>query len=210
MIEDILRYWQTGGVLMPVLCVICFCIWFHFLRLRGEILAVANAPRDFKDELVRNLSTQSISNNLDYYGGFSDTLSRAVLHVIEATGRSQKPGEAFDQFQGAHLEKIKGDTLLLSALTAAAPLLGLLGTVIGMVVTFRAVSGGYGDTAVQVSAGISQALITTQCGLLIAIPGLFGLARIHRLVDHAKVRLGECRIHLVFILEASARNPESA
>ena len=94
--------------------------------------------------------------------------------------------------------------------TASAPLRGLLGTVIGMVVTYRAVSGGYGDTAVQVSAGISQALITTQCGLLISIPGLFGLARIHRLVDHAKVRLSECRMHLVFLLEASARNPESA
>jgi biopolymer transport protein ExbB len=205
MIEEILGYWRTGGALMPVLCVICFCIWFQFLRLRGKILAVVNVPRDFEDDLLRNLSTRSIHGNLDHYGGAPDTLSRAVLHVLEAIGGSRKPGEAFDQFQGARLETIKGDTLVLTALTAAAPLLGLLGTVIGMMATFRAVSGGSGDTAVQVSAGISQALITTQCGLFIAIPGLFGLARIHRLIDHAKVRLGQCRTHLVFTLEASAR-----
>jgi len=209
MIGEILGYWRTGGMLMPVLAIVCFCIWFQFLRLRGEILGVVNLPRSFEDELLLNLSNRSAITNLDHYRGSSDTLSRAVFHVFEATERSQKPGEAFDQFQGVHLAKIRGETLLLSALTASAPLLGLLGTVIGMVATFRAVSQGFGDTAVQVSAGISQALITTQCGLFIAIPGLFGLARIHRLVDHSKVRLGECRTHLVFMLDASTRTTEA-
>jgi biopolymer transport protein ExbB len=54
--------------------------------------------------------------------------------------------------------------------------LGLLGTVIGMLRTFDGISrGGGSDTAARVADGISQALITTQCGLMIALPGVFML-----------------------------------
>jgi biopolymer transport protein ExbB len=81
----------------------------------------------------------------------------------------------------------------------------LLGTVIGMVSTFDAVADTFGNTSLQVSEGISQALITTQCGLVVGIPGLFGTARVRRLMDHARVRLGQCRIHLVFSLDGANR-----
>ena len=57
-------------------------------------------------------------------------------------------------------------------LAAAAPLLGLLGTVTGMVETFRVI-GLYGmGNAQAMASGIKAALITTQAGLLVAIPGL--------------------------------------
>lgn len=63
--------------------------------------------------------------------------------------------------------------VVLAALVVAAPLLGLLGTVMGMMETF----GSLGDGALYVSgggiaAGVSEALITTQMGLAVAIPGL--------------------------------------
>ncbi|ABA88103.1 biopolymer transport membrane proton channel, TolQ-related protein [Syntrophotalea carbinolica DSM 2380] len=57
-------------------------------------------------------------------------------------------------------------------LAAAAPLLGLLGTVSGMVETFRVI-GLYGmGNAQAMASGIREALLTTQAGLLVAIPGL--------------------------------------
>lgn len=87
------------------------------------------------------------------------------------------------------LDWIDRDILLLTALTASAPLLGLLGTVAGMVTTFEAVSSGDGYSPSAVSSGISQALITTQFGLIIAIPGLFGRARLCRLADRTRVSL---------------------
>lgn len=59
---------------------------------------------------------------------------------------------------------------LIRACVIIAPLLGLLGTVNGMIATFQSIlAGGY---LVEMSNGISQALLSTQYGLVIAVPGL--------------------------------------
>ena len=64
--------------------------------------------------------------------------------------------------------------LVLNTLVAAAPLAGLLGTVMGMLAMFAGLSHGKGPTGMQkVAAGMQEALITTQTGLTIALPGLF-------------------------------------
>lgn len=65
-------------------------------------------------------------------------------------------------------------TSLIKLLAAIAPLLGLLGTVTGMIITFQAISlFGTGDPKLM-AGGISQALVTTVLGLVTAIPLLFG------------------------------------
>jgi biopolymer transport protein ExbB len=72
---------------------------------------------------------------------------------------------------------------LLAAAAGAAPLLGLLGTVSGIISTFASISeGGSGDPKL-LSGGISVALINTQLGLLVAIPLLLGHAIFSRSVD---------------------------
>jgi len=61
----------------------------------------------------------------------------------------------------------------IGALAAVAPLMGLLGTVIGMIVTFDVLAVFGTGNPRAMSGGISEALITTQTGLLVAIPGLY-------------------------------------
>ncbi len=72
--------------------------------------------------------------------------------------------------QGPRLWRHVNTVLVLAAV---APLLGLLGTVTGMIDTFQVIRFFGTSNAQALSAGISQALITTQTGLLVAIPGLF-------------------------------------
>ena len=68
---------------------------------------------------------------------------------------------------------------LLKLLAAVAPLLGLLGTVTGMIGTFQSITlFGTGDPKLMAS-GISQALVTTMLGLIVAVPLLFAHAMIH-------------------------------
>jgi biopolymer transport protein ExbB len=205
MLEHVLYYWGTAGPLLPVLFAVSFGIWFYFFRMRGALVRITRLPRQFEDELSDNLAAHSLEENLARYGRGADVLSASVAHALAAARRKLAPGTAFDERGGEHLARIGRDTVVLSALTTAAPLLGLLGTVVGMVATFRAVAGTPGNTAVEVSSGISQALLTTQFGLVVAIPGLFGLSRINRLLKHAEVRLGQCRSRLLLALASTER-----
>ncbi len=77
---------------------------------------------------------------------------------------------------------------IIGVLAAVAPLLGLLGTVIGMICTFDILSIFGTGNAKGMAGGISEALITTQTGLLVAIPGLYMKGfldrRAHKLKQH--------------------------
>ena len=76
----------------------------------------------------------------------------------------------FEEIEQNILHKIDHKIIFLNTLIASAPLMGLLGTVIGMLGTFSAISSGGGsETVDMVAAGISEALITTQTGLFIAL-----------------------------------------
>jgi biopolymer transport protein ExbB len=82
-------------------------------------------------------------------------------------------------------------TSLIKLLAAIAPLLGLLGTVTGMIVTFQAISlYGTGDPKLM-AGGISQALVTTVLGLIVAIPLLFGHSLVASLSRSLVQRLDE-------------------
>ena len=83
-----------------------------------------------------------------------------LKEILEDTGRLQLMG-------------LQRGLAALATIVAGAPLLGLLGTVIGMIKIFAVVATAGSGITEQLSAGISQALITTATGLVIALPALF-------------------------------------
>ncbi len=89
---------------------------------------------------------------------------------------------------------------LLGSIAAITPLLGLLGTVIGMIKVFNAiVMQGAGNAAV-LAGGISEALYTTAAGLSVAIPALFFHRFFTRRIDEISVMMEQEAIKLVDIL----------
>jgi biopolymer transport protein ExbB/TolQ len=70
--------------------------------------------------------------------------------------------------------------LLIGAMIAAAPLLGLLGTVAGMIGTFESLAGSAAQSMGGLAGGISEALLNTEAGLTVAIPALLLLYLGHR------------------------------
>ncbi|MGI9308367.1 MAG: MotA/TolQ/ExbB proton channel family protein [Gammaproteobacteria bacterium] len=104
----------------------------------------------------------------------------------------------------------------LGTIAAISPLLGLLGTVIGMVKVFAAItSNGVGNPAV-LAGGISEALITTAAGLSVAIPALIGYRYLRGRVEAIVVQMEKEAITLVEALhrkrylDALGHNDESA
>jgi biopolymer transport protein ExbB/TolQ len=60
----------------------------------------------------------------------------------------------------------------VNVMVISAPLFGLLGTVLGMLLTFRAIGIGGSSTSDIIAKGISEALVATQSGMMVAIPGM--------------------------------------
>ncbi len=79
----------------------------------------------------------------------------------------------------------------IAVLAGVAPLLGLLGTVLGMIQTFEVISVFGTGNARAMAGGISVALITTQTGLLVAIPGLLMSNRLGRMSRSLRLNLDE-------------------
>jgi biopolymer transport protein ExbB len=85
----------------------------------------------------------------------------------------------------------------LGTIAAISPLLGLLGTVIGMIEAFDAItSQGVGDPR-MLSGGIGEALITTAAGLIVAIPALLGYRYLRGVVDFLVVEMEKEAMKLV-------------
>lgn len=90
----------------------------------------------------------------------------------------------------------------LGTVAAITPLLGLLGTVIGMIKVFTAIQlEGTGNAAV-LAGGISEALITTAAGLTVAIPSLFFHRYFQRKVDELVIYMEQEALKLVEVLNA--------
>jgi biopolymer transport protein ExbB len=99
----------------------------------------------------------------------------------------------------------------LGTIAGVSPLLGLLGTVTGIIKAFNAInSGGSGDPRL-LSGGIAEALIATAAGLCVAIPSLIAYRYLRGRVDRIVVEMEKDAIRLADAVEAAARrSPEAA
>ena len=197
-LDQTLEYWRAGGYLLLPIAAVCFGIWIYFLKSRAEMLAVLRQSEGLEEDMVARLRTDRRSAAASWYRGRTGMLAHAAAAALDARGDASAN---FGDCCGRCLRHLRRDMVVLAGLTAAAPLLGLLGTVRGMVTTFTVVAGA-GAAADHVAAGISQALITTQVGLVVAIPGVFGIARLQRLLASIQTRMKSCRIHISYGLAA--------
>ncbi|HIQ33332.1 MULTISPECIES: MotA/TolQ/ExbB proton channel family protein [Acinetobacter] len=171
---------KAGGWLMlPLILSSIFTVAItleRYLRLkRSQVL-----PQDL---LVNGADLETLVAKLD-----QEKAKRSPLGRILKAGYDHKDqGEQFAcaQMEAAasqeitHLEK---NINFLGTLSAIAPLLGLLGTVLGIIESFLVIDVGSVGNASTMMPGISKALITTAVGMLIAIPAMIAYRYFQRVV----------------------------
>jgi len=109
----------------------------------------------------------------DVVGRYGPNTREVLLSLIE---NRREDFDVIEESVLGVLQKIKAkaESLIpfLAVISASAPLLGLLGTVIGMIKTFALITVLGTGEAKSLSSGISEALVTTEFGLIVAIPTL--------------------------------------
>lgn len=207
--EATFQYFTAGGWLMLPLTACMFMIWYSYFALFAELknklrtpdpctLRIPADPKDAK-------AVEQLKHELREQPGVVPVILCDCLRYI---GAGIPFRDAFAQCRQRATSRYTYCFYLLGALVTAAPLLGLLGTVLGMIQTFEGVGMRSAETGAQMAGGISQALITTQIGLVAALPGTFGLVHLYRLYNKLKNLLDQCESHLALTWQpAPSRAP---
>jgi biopolymer transport protein ExbB len=164
---------SKGGVVMyPI--ILCSIIALGVFLERLWVLRRKNIiPGEFIRNVEEQVKNQKISEAIFLCQGDQSSIAKIFLAGLKNAGRGMwLVKEAIEEMggrEGVILEKHVG---ILSTIANLTPLLGLLGTVSGMIKTFNVISlQGVGNPAL-LAGGISEALITTATGLCVAIPTL--------------------------------------
>lgn len=171
---NFLNLLQAGGVMMiplSILAIIALAIGFdkfltykNNLILPNQLISAINAEKFCQqkfDEALTGLSTQN------YYHDFFKIFSGEKNHHLgQVEARAQEAAKRIEQ-------KLTANLWILETIITSAPLLGLLGTIFGMMSSFKIIGDGGVVNPTGVSSGVAESLIATGFGLIIAITALF-------------------------------------
>lgn len=176
---------EQGGFVMPPLLLCAAALWYG-LSYRYCVL-----------------STRNRLNMRDLYLAYKETPERKPQDILE---HAMQRGLALQRQGLSHLRRhldaafydyeleIGRYSVLIKAVVMISPLLGLLGTVAGMIETFDSLaemalftqSGG-------IAGGVAQALLTTQTGLAVAIPGVILQAALRKKQKNIEIELAQIK-----------------
>ena len=202
MFEDIagktMEHLETGGGVMIPLIAVSVLMFFLIVKKYLEL-------REFSRQ------DKSIAQIITTYNqpGFSAAIWQHEImdrFLRERTFNETMDANILESLRIKQEGRLNSDIKTVSVLAAIAPLLGLLGTVGGMISTFAVISQFGTGNAKALASGISEALITTQTGLIVAVPGLFLASYLNRKSSKYKERmqrfcLGLLRAHAQIELE---------
>jgi len=134
--------------------------------------------------------------------GSSDFLAQIITESLKH--REQSLTNAFTRAAGQQLSRYQQGLATLDTCITAAPLLGLLGTVTGMMRTFGALGGGdIGAAAGAITGGVAEALIATAAGLAVAVLGLFPYNYLNAMDSQAKLEVSDVSHSLELLMKKS-------
>lgn len=200
---------EKGGPIVWVLLVYSFIALALVIERVLRYLLMEKLPRNFEQALAVAFS----ENRVD---GYLENLKGPDARIMQGICKARREGikdlsSVASRYGSAELLKMERGFRTLSILGHTAPLLGLLGTIIGMIKAFMVieVSGGRVDSQ-ALAGGIWEAMLTTGVGLAVAIPVLLLL---HMLESAADRRAHDMRRSAMLLLERiphESRSEQSA
>ena len=164
----------------------------------------ANREPEVVEKMLESVERRDIDGALAIGKKSKDFIARILVYSL--TNREFSLSNAFVRASGQELARFSQGMATLDTVITAAPLLGLLGTVTGMMRTFAALNAGGADISASTGAitgGVAEALIATACGLCIAILGLLPFNYLNARIEQAKQEVADASHALEIFLKKS-------
>ena len=180
--ESLPEHIKKGGLVMwPILIIAAAAFLISIFKV-FEIVSVKKGKIKDLEVILEHLNSDRPDDALAYARGIKGPVGDMLVAALEHIDSDEDLIEEilYERMLSTQ-PKLERFLPFIAVTAATAPLLGLLGTVTGMINTFKLITiFGTGD-ATQLSSGISEALITTEFGLVIAIPTLIAHALLSRM-----------------------------
>ena len=181
--EQTLSMWSlltSGGIGGQLIMLVLFIQLFFALFLYFERLMAINKASKIDASFMNNIKMNIMSGKIDAAKMLCAQTNSPVARLIEkGISRIGKPLEdintAIENAGNLELYKLEKNTSMLATISGAGPMVGFLGTVVGMILAFHKMASGGGQIEVGALAeGIYTAMTTTVVGLIVGLIAYIG------------------------------------
>lgn len=149
-------------------------------------------PRNLTNNVISQIKKNSLSNSMKEKMAEDSIQGTIFFSLIEEKIKSKTNlrlrAEEIGRFEINRLEKFM---TLLGTIASVSPILGLLGTVMGMISIFSNLLNEGANSIGPLAGGIAEALVTTAAGLIVAIPSLIFYRSFNRTIENYSLELEE-------------------
>ncbi len=200
------RMWEIVRAGGPLMWPIIFCSIAAAAIILERLWTLQDRrvlPRELPQKVWQLIESNQINDKVIAALEQNSPLGRVLAAGLSNRHRSREVMMERLEDTGRHvIHELERFLNTLGTIAGISPLLGLLGTVTGIIKAFNAIqSGGMGDPR-ALSGGIAEALITTAAGLVVAIPSLFAYRLLRSKVDGIVIAMEKDAIRLADAVEA--------
>ncbi|MDX2227201.1 MAG: MotA/TolQ/ExbB proton channel family protein [Verrucomicrobiae bacterium] len=199
---------QGGPIMWPLLVTSVIAL----ATVIDRLIFILGETRRRQPEVVENLLSKveagDIEGAIRASDGSTDFVARTLVYALEHRDRSLS--HALLKAASGELQRFNRGLAVLDTIITLAPLLGLLGTVTGMIHSFGLLGGEELGAPAAITGGIAEALIATAFGLGIAITALLPFNYLNTRLEEARHEIQDAATHLELILQktpGSLRQP---
>ena len=204
--EQLGQLWEdTGFMRWPLLvCLVVgiVVIILKMISLQMKAAKTRSILKDVDELLTQQQIREALELTRDTDAPAANILYAGLERSEEGTDRVMK---AIENQGLIEMSKLESGLVILATLSTIAPLLGFLGTVIGMIIAFQSIEAAGEVEATLVAGGIKVALLTTAAGLAIAIPVSIGHNYFVSFIDSMVIDMEESAQKMVDTLHAMSK-----
>jgi len=202
--KTFMELFQAGGpVMWPVLLVSFLGLTVVVERLLFMVRENSYRDHAMVEKMLEKVDHRDVDGALAIGVKSKDFVARVLVYAL--SNKDTSLSNAFIRASNQELARFQQGLATLDTVITAAPLLGLLGTVTGMMRTFGSLGQG-GDIASkagQITGGVAEALIATACGLFIAVSALFPFNILNARLEEARHEIEDASNALELIIKKS-------
>lgn len=191
-----------GPIMWPILLVSFLMITVAVERIIFIFRENGRRQPDLVDKMLERVEANDVGGAVEMGKKSNDFVARILVYAL--THKEHSLGNAFTRAANQEMQRFSQGLPTLDTCITAAPLLGLLGTVTGMMETFGALGGGdIGAATSKITGGVAEALIATMCGIAIAVTGLLPFNYLNARLEEARHEVEDASNSLEIIINKS-------